>query len=332
MKTHPKEMKVKILFHRRIASDYFRLRLLCPDIARSAQPGQFILLRVNDLRDPFLRRPFSFSRIFAPKGKRTRPEDEGALEIWYKIVGRGTFLMTQLREGQRLDVLGPLGKGFWAPESPKRAILVGGGIGIAPLIPWAEELREERKKKKRPAKNLEENPEVLVLIGGKSREKILGIRELKKIGFAPQVATEDGSLGMQGLATDLLERELMTQGPKSASLYACGPMPMLARVAQIADQFDLPCQVLLEARMACGVGACLGCAVKVKEEASGGMPESEESPAAGEGTRLAGECGEGEMGSAKENLIPMIAEFPAFRYARACKEGPVFEAKEILWE
>jgi dihydroorotate dehydrogenase electron transfer subunit len=332
MKTHPKELKAKILFHRRIASDYFRLRLLCPDIARSAQPGQFILLRVNELRDPFLRRPFSFSRIFPPKGKRTRPEDEGALEICYKIVGRGTFLMTQLREGQRLDVLGPLGKGFWAPEGQKRAILVGGGIGIAPLIPWAEELRGERGKKRRIPKNLEENPEVLVLIGGKSREKILGIREFKKIGFEPQVATEDGTLGMQGLATDLLERELMTHGPKSASLYACGPMPMLARVAQIADQFDLPCQVLLEARMACGVGACLGCAVKVKERTLRGMPESEESPAAREGARLAGECGEGEMGSPQESLIPVIAEVPAFRYARACKEGPVFEAKEILWE
>lgn len=332
MKTHPREVKARILLHRRIASDYFRLRLLCPDIARLAQPGQFILLRVNELRDPFLRRPFSFSRILPPKGKRARPEDEGALEICYKIVGRGTLLMTQLREGQRLDVLGPLGKGFWAPEGQKRAILIGGGIGIAPLFPWAEELGGERKKKKRLPKTSEENPEVLVLIGGKSREKILGIREFKKIGVEPQVATEDGTLGMQGLATDLLERELMTQGPKSASLYACGPMPMLARVAQIADQFDLPCQVLLEARMACGVGACLGCAVKVKEGALRGMPESEEFSAAREETRLAGECGEGEMGSNIENMIPVIAEVPAFRYARACKEGPVFEAREILWE
>jgi ferredoxin len=109
-------------------------------------------------------------------------------------------------------------------------------------------------------------------------------------------------------------------------------MPMLARVAQIAEQFDLPCQVLMEARMACGVGACLGCAVKVKEYASGGIPESEEPTAAGERMVPAGECGEGEMGSAKESRIPVIAEVPAFRYARACKEGPVFEAREILWE
>jgi dihydroorotate dehydrogenase electron transfer subunit len=331
MRIHPKEVKARILLHRRVAADYFCLRLLCPDIARFAEPGQFILLRVNELRDPFLRRPFSFSRILSPQGKKTQPEDEGALEICYQIVGRGTSLMTQLREGQRLDVLGPLGKGFWEVEGRERAILVGGGIGVAPLLPWAERLQGEGRKKKSP-KSLDEGPEVLVLIGGKSRDKILGLRELKKIGGEPQVATEDGSLGMQGMATDLLERELMTQGSKSAALYACGPMPMLARVAQIADQFDLPCQVLMEARMACGVGACLGCAVKVKEYSSGGELAGREPAAAEEDIVPAGECGEGEMGSVKESLRPGITEAAAFRYARACKEGPVFEAKEILWE
>jgi dihydroorotate dehydrogenase electron transfer subunit len=240
--------------------------------------------------------------------------------------------MTQLREGQRLDVLGPLGNGFWRVEGPQRAILVGGGIGGAPLLPWAEQLQRERKKKRKVPKSPEENPEVLVLVGGKSRDRILGMRELRKMGCEPQVATEDGSLGMQGLATDLLERELMTQGSKSASLYACGPMPMLVRVAQIADQFDLPCQVLMEARMACGVGACLGCAVKIKEHAKGRTSGSGEAPAAEEQIVSAGDCGEGEMGSAEEGLFPMITEIAAFRYARACKEGPVFEAKEILWE
>jgi dihydroorotate dehydrogenase electron transfer subunit len=332
MKAHPKEVRARILLHRRITADYFRLRLLCPEIARLSQPGQFVMLRVNELKDPFLRRPFSFSRIYPPQEKKTKPEDEGALEICYKIAGRGTFLMTQLREGQRLDLLGPLGKGFWATADQKRAILVGGGIGIAPLIPWAEHLQRVRKKKKIISKALEETPEVLVLIGGKSRERILGIKEFKKMGLEPQMATEDGSLGMSGLATDLLERELMTQGRNSATLYACGPMPMLARVSQIADQFDLPCQVLLEARMACGVGACLGCAVKVKEYASGRRSESEDATTAREQMVPAGECGEGEMGSVKESLFPVITEVAAFRYARACKEGPVFEAKEILWE
>jgi len=332
MKTYPKEVKARILIHRRIASDYFRLRLHCPEIARLAQPGQFIMLRVNELRDPFLRRPFGFSGIFPPQEKRARPEDEGAVEICYQIVGRGTFLMTQLREGQRLDILGPLGNGFWAKEGQKRAILVGGGIGIAPLISWAEKLRKVGGKKKRVARNAEESPEVLVLIGGKSRDKILGMGEFKKMGLAPQVATEDGSMGIPGLATDLLEREILTKGHNSTSLYACGPRPMLARVAQIADQFDLPCQVLMETRMACGVGACLGCAVKVKEKALREMPEiGASSP---EEEEMIAESGRGkrEKESREESFIPGIAQAPTFRYALACKEGPVFEARDILWE
>jgi dihydroorotate dehydrogenase electron transfer subunit len=332
MKAHPKEVRARILLHRRITSDCFRLRLLCPEIARFAQPGQFVMLRVNELKDPFLRRPFCFSRIFPPQEKKVKPEDEGALEICYKIVGRGTFLMTQLREGQRLDLLGPLGKGFWVTADPERAILIGGGIGIAPLIPWAEHLQGERRKGKKSSKNLEKSSEVFVLIGGKSREQILGIREFKKMGLEPQIATEDGSWGMPGSATDLLERELMTQRHNSAALYACGPMPMLARVAQIADQFDLSCQILLEARMACGMGACLGCAVKVKEGSFRGIPEPVKSTAESEKILSGGECGEREMGPEKENLIPKIAEVPPFRYVRACQEGPVFEAREILWE
>jgi len=332
MKIHPKEVKARVLLHRRIGPDYFRLRLLCPEVARPAHPGQFAMLRVSEWRDPFLRRPFGFCRIFSPKGRRVRPEDEGAVEIWYKVVGRGTALMSQIREGQRVDLLGPLGKGFWAAEGKKQAILVGGGIGIAPLMAWAEELQLGRRKMKRPPKISEEAQEVLILIGGKNAEEILGVREFKQMGFEPQVATEDGRLGMQGLATDLLERELLTQGPAAAAIYACGPIPMLTRVAQIAEQFDVPCQVLVESRMACGIGACLGCAVKVREE---GVPKM-----SGAGDFLAGregappECGgeEGGGGASREGLIPLIAEPPPFRYVRACKEGPVFDAREILWE
>ena len=333
MKTRPvKEVKARIQQHRRVGVDYFRLRLLCPEIARLAQPGQFVMLRVNEQREPFLRRPFSFSRIFPCGEKRTKLEEEGTLEICYQVVGRGTSLMTQLREGQRVDILGPLGNGFWKIEGQERAILVGGGIGVTPLLPWAERLQGERRKKKKDPKSLEENPEVLVLIGGKSRDKILGVRELKKIGCEPQVATEDGSLGMQGLATDLLERELMTQGSKSASLYACGPMPMLARVAQIADQFDLPCQVLMEARMACGVGACLGCAVKVRDEGGMTNAQGKELNSEPENIFSASQGPESEMSLPGEAKMPVISEVPPFRYVRACKEGPVFEARKIIWE
>jgi dihydroorotate dehydrogenase electron transfer subunit len=329
MNLYPKEVKAKILLHRRIGADYFRLRLLCPEIARLAHPGQFVMVRVNELKDPFLRRPFSFSQIFPPKERKKKPMDEGGVEICYQIVGRGTSLMTQLLEGHRIDLLGPLGRGFWTEEGRTRAILVGGGLGVAPLLSWARELRGIRQQQKKPGKNPEPKVEVLFLAGGKNKEKVLGIPECRKIGLEPLVATEDGSLGIKGLATDLLERELLVGQYDSTVLYACGPMRMLARVAQMAYQFTVPCQVLLESRMACGVGACLGCTVKVREEDSrkaerrDGSASTLEEPA----PEIEGECG---LEAPKEGLMPVISEAPPFRYARACKEGPVFDTRKIF--
>ncbi|HSR11012.1 MAG TPA: dihydroorotate dehydrogenase electron transfer subunit, partial [Thermodesulfobacteriota bacterium] len=288
---NPREIKARVLLHRRISADLFRLRLLCPEVARLASPGQFVMLRVHALQEPFLRRPFSFSRIFPARKPRKTPLAEGGVEICYRVVGRGTSLLAQTAEGQRLDILGPLGNGFWREEGRDRCILVGGGIGIAPLIAWAEELGGAAAGKKRARR--EGAKDVLFIMGGKSRDQIVGLPEARKMGFEAEVSTEDGSLGARGMATDLLERELLEGHTASTALYACGPPAMLARVAQMADQFDLPCQVLLESRMACGVGACLGCTVKLREEAgASGRGETrngaEEAP-----SETAGECGAG---------------------------------------
>ena len=327
MNPYPKEVKAKILLHRRISSDYFRLQLACPEIARSARPGQFLMLRINELQDPFLRRPFGFSRIFPPREKKRKPTDEGAVEICYQTVGRGTQLMTQLPEGGRLDLLGPLGNGFWAEEECSRTILVGGGIGVPPLLAWAQQLRKAGTGKKKSPKSPAGTPEVVFLIGAKNKDRVLGAGECRRWGIEAQVATEDGSLGTKGMVTDLLEMELMTGRHGSTAIYACGPNPMLARVAQVADQFDLPCQVLLESRMACGVGACLGCTVKYREEPSkkegqdSALPPPESNSAA-----------EGEERANREGGIPVISEAPPFRYARVCKEGPVFNARKIFWD
>jgi dihydroorotate dehydrogenase electron transfer subunit len=326
MKNHLKEIRAKIVDHRRMTGEYFRLRILCPEISRLALPGQFVMLRIQDFHDPFLRRPFSFSRILPPGKKNLRFPFEGGFEICYQVVGRGTERMTHLTDGDRVDVLGPLGRGFWREEGNDRMILVGGGIGIAPLIPWGEELTRKKKKK---GMGREKIPQINVLLGGKSRDRILGGREFKKLGLEPMVATEDGSLGLPGMVTDLLERELMSAGPlEGTAIYACGPMIMLAKVAQIAEQFDIPCQVLLESRMACGVGACLGCAIKIREE--------ENQIAAVDSPSVPGknfcDSEEGAADSRQEELGSRISEPPSFRYARVCKEGPVFRAREILWE
>ncbi len=323
MNPRPREVKAKILLHQRIGSDYFRLQLACPEIARLARPGQFLMLRITELKDPFLRRPFSFSQIFPPREVKKKPLDEGGVEICYQTVGRGTRLMTQLQEGERVDLLGPLGNGFWLEDRCSRVILVGGGIGVPPLLSWAQELRKKGSGGKRSGKAPEGSPELIFLMGAKSKEKIMGVGECRKWGIEVQVATEDGSLGLKGMVTDLLERELMTGQHASTALYACGPNPMLIQIAQVAEQFDRPCQVLLESRMACGVGACLGCTVKYREEREpsqlSALP-NQESPA-------------GEEEEEKENREgAMISETPPFRYARVCKEGPVFDARKIFWD
>jgi dihydroorotate dehydrogenase electron transfer subunit len=322
MKTDPKEIKGKIVDHRRVTPEYFVLKIQAPEIALSARPGQFVMIRLDDLHDPLLRRPFSFSRILPPKKKPASGLAEGGIEICYQVVGRGTARMTRLRKGERVDLLGPLGRGFWQEEGAERLLLIGGGIGIAPLLPWAEELAGKKTR----GKSGENEVRVEILLGGKNSDRLFGIREIKKMGLEPQIITEDGSLGLSGVATDLLERELLSKGHESTAIYACGPMPMLARVAQIADQFDVPCQVLLESRMACGVGACLGCAVKIRAE---GKDQTELSSPPEKS--LCGSEEEAET-SLRQGMAARISATAFFRYGRVCKEGPVFRAKEILWE
>ncbi|MGQ9695083.1 MAG: dihydroorotate dehydrogenase electron transfer subunit [Thermodesulfobacteriota bacterium] len=319
MKRKIKEVKAKIVHHSRLGEKYFNLRLLSPEIARLAQPGQFVMLRVAEAKDPFLRRPFSLARIFPPREKEKNKMDQGVVEIWYQVRGRGTHLMSQLSVGEKVDILGPLGRGFWITENLKKAILVGGGIGLAPLIAWAEKMQGEKKKQRLS----EEDLQVSVLVGGKSREEILGWRELKKMKLEPQIITEDGSWGRTGLVTDLLESELMTGQNEGTVIYACGPGGMLIRVAQIADQFDIPCQVLLESRMACGLGACLGCAVKVRVENAG--------------QEFLKKLTLNEEGEDREMPLNRDADWKVstplpFRYARVCQEGPVFLASTIIWE
>jgi dihydroorotate dehydrogenase electron transfer subunit len=332
MISSPKESRAKVLLHRKITFDTFRLRLLCPEIASLAEPGQFILLRVNALWDPFLRRPFSFSRILTPAGGKLAPRDEGGIEILYRIVGRGTSLMTRIQVGQRLEVLGPLGNGFRMVEERGRAILVGGGIGVAPLLAWAEKLTGNQSKAKRKNVFSRQLHEIRFLVGAKNREGIIGVQEIKKMKLAPSLATEDGSLGIRGLATDLLERELLERGHEGTAIYACGPMAMLTRVAQIADQFDLPCQVLMESRMACGLGACLGCAVKVRQREADVAADGRKTIAEPEESACPDRVRECAKEATERKDVPSIDVGLPFRYARACQEGPVFEAREILWE
>lgn len=327
MKVEAKETKAYVLWNQRIKGPYYRLRLGCPELARRARPGQFVLLRIRDGLDPLLRRPFSFARIRPPRAQKAKgARSDGEVEIWYKVVGHGTELMTRIKEGNILDLLGPLGNGFWPWAGKKTAILLAGGIGIAPLLSLAEDFSQ---KKKKPLATGEERPKTVVLIGGKSREDILGLSELRRMGFHPQITTEDGSLGIQGMATDLLERILLTHDAQQIAVYACGPWPMLARVAEIGQQFDLPCQALVESRMACGLGACLGCAIEVKADFSTeGMGLAKFQAIQKQRSSAPEEWGDGEGGV--RGRMPGSGQ--NCRYALACQEGPVFDARSVSWE
>ncbi|MHB0913113.1 MAG: dihydroorotate dehydrogenase electron transfer subunit [Armatimonadota bacterium] len=251
-----RRFNAEILANEEVAPGVFSLRLRAKELAEAAAPGQFVHVCVTEPQssDPLLRRPFSICDV-----------DYDRVHIVYEVRGRGTRLLSE-REGGLLDLLGPLGTGFRLPEKGHRVVLVGGGIGIPPMVFLARKVAEM-------------GGNLSVVLGACTGDSALGfcIGEFC-VPVRSCVEREPGELDAEiGLVTDLLQRELPAD-----VVYACGPMPMLAAVAEIAK--GVACQVSTEAKMACGVGACMGCVIKTK----GG-------------------------------------------YVRCCKEGPVFDAEEIVW-
>jgi dihydroorotate dehydrogenase electron transfer subunit len=237
----------RILSNVEISPGYWRIRLTAPRQFASAKPGQFVMARVNDGIDPLLRRPLAIFNI----GTRTPAESGGAVQLWfemlYKVVGKGTARLSTRRETDGINILGPLGKGFEMGGDDEEKLLVGGGIGLAPLYLLATALV------KRPSP-------VRLFAGGRTRDDLLCLTDFETLGVDCHGATEDGSFGARGFVTTALNRHLDALEGK-ATLYACGPDGMLRALAGIAAERALPCQVSLEGHMACGVGACLGCVV-----------------------------------------------------------------------
>lgn len=235
-----------ILSNNEVSPGYWRMRMTAPDECESAKPGQFIMLRVSGSIDPLLRRPFGIFDIgvYTPNQSGAKPQPY--IEMLYRVVGKGTAQLATLHASDLLDVLGPLGKGFDLGNKDEKKLIVGGGVGLAPLHLLAKEL----------VKN--SNSKVRLFAGGRTRDDILCITEFERLGVECYTATEDGSLGECGLVTEALLRRLKSL-KGNATVYACGPHGMLKAVANISDEHSIPCQVSLEGYMACGVGACLGC-------------------------------------------------------------------------
>ncbi len=272
-----------IVNQRKVAPGHYALTLRSPRIAAAARPGQFVQLVCSDSSDPLLPRPFSFLTA----GKRD-------FSIIYHVVGKGTQFLAQSRRGESLSVVGPLGHGFHsdlrrhADHVVNTAILVGGGVGIPPLYHAAQQLCS-------PGQPLKKQ-NVHVLLGARTKDFLLCEKEFKKLGVALRVATDDGSRGRKGLVTSLLEDVLKKTNPVRTRVMTCGPTPMLKAVSVLSKAYRTACEVSVEVPMACGFGACMGCAIKVK------AGPSEETPG------------------------------PDYRFAIACQEGPVFKGEDVVWD
>ncbi len=209
-----------------------------PEIAALARPGQYVMVRCGDGQDMPLRRPLSVHRI---------SQDNSSVAFLFAVVGRGTEWLAQRREGDSLDLFGPLGNGFKIHPSSRNLLLVAGGIGIAPLAALAEYAVTSGRS-------------VTLLIGDRTSSRIYP-GHLLPSGIKPVIATEDGSLGAKGMATDLLPQFV----PGADQVFACGPLAMYRRMAEMSSQLGgKQVQVLLEAVLGCGVGACLSCTIETK--------------------------------------------------------------------
>ncbi len=241
----------KILWSEPVSEAVYRIGLTGGVQYAAAEPGQFVTLRLPGESTPLLRRPFSIHRVHTSHGRVKR------IEILYKTVGDFTRKLARQKKGDALDLLGPLGHGFTASLQIQSAALVAGGIGVAPMVFLAEKLKSAGTFLK----------DSVACLGGRSAADILCAADFQAMGIETQIATEDGSLGEKGLVTEILAEWLKNSKPDM--IYACGPVPMLDAVSSIARQHERPCEVSIETIMACGVGACLGCAIKDTEHAEG---------------------------------------------------------------
>jgi dihydroorotate dehydrogenase electron transfer subunit len=243
---YPDIIDATILHNQEISPGVFHAILESPFISREARPGQFIMLRVGNGTDPLLRRPFSISGT-----------DTGTFEILYQVRGKATNVMTTLKSGEAVSVIGPLGNGFKKPGSVSTLFLVAGGIGIAPLLFWGRFLQQRF-----------ENITIKLFMGGKSAADIALLEYFVLREWDIFRATEDGTKGFHGLVTDLVVATIgrdLSEYTNDRHFYGCGPNAMLKTLGDIACTHAVPCQVSLEAMMACGVGACLGCVVDTKD-------------------------------------------------------------------
>ena len=252
-----KQVMAEIIRHTSLSDGIFDMTLKAEEIAKEAKAGQFISVYLNN-KSKILPRPISICGI---------DKEAGTLRIVYRTVGDGTKELSDYKEGEMVKILGPLGNGF--TQKDKKAILIGGGIGIPPMLELMKQLDCDKT----------------AVLG--YRDSAMFLKDEFEAVCDVKVATEDGSQGTKGTVIDAIEK----YGVEGKVIYACGPMPMLKALAVYAEEHGMEAQISLEERMACGIGACLGCICKTKE---------------------------------KDHHTNV-------NNTRICKDGPVFDAKEVVF-
>lgn len=225
----------KILANEAINANVKRMVIEAPQIAEAAQPGQFVHVKKPDSAN-FLRRPFSIADA---------DRENGTITLIYRIVGKGTAEYAAMKVGEAFSILGPIGNGFALKDG--RPLLIGGGVGIAPLIYLSRQLKDKKP---------------ILLIGGKNKDEVFWEKYLQEFADKIYITTDDGSVGFKGFTVQLLPQILAENNIEH--IYTCGPNIMMEGVAKLAHEHDIDCQVSLEKRMACGIGVCLGCTFEDK--------------------------------------------------------------------
>ena len=231
-----------------VAPGFHLLRVYVPAPFLDCVPGQFVMVRIGEGEPFFLPRPISIHSVY----KLNRFT---VCELLYQVVGKGTLALSRLKKGGRLLVQGPLGRGFEMPAAERRVVLVAGGMGVAPIQYLAERIASESKRSG-------QKREIICYQGARTGDLLLELDRLRNACADLRLSTDDGSRGYGGTVTELFARDLPILRERPLMVYACGPHPMLRSLHREIRETGIACQVSIEEKMACGVGACLGCAVK----------------------------------------------------------------------
>ena len=227
--------------------DNYLLSVEAPSIAREVTPGQFVMVALRHksaLPSPLLKRALAVYAV-----GRNHPAD---LQLLIKVVGDGTRQLTQVRPGDWVELIGPLGQGFRLEKGrDKLNVLLAGGIGIASMYMLAEEL-------------LSRGETTHLIYGARNAVDLVGLEDFEDLGVEVTVTTDDGSAGIPGRITQGLAQRLQTWPQRQTVFYVCGPNPMMRAVSELASRHQIPCQISVESKMACGFGVCLGCSIKTR--------------------------------------------------------------------